>query len=183
MRKMRRLVIALLLGAGLGVPSSALGVVLVPPGKSGANQYFEDIPTSMGNAAPPGTGPGSGTTSSPAAINHLGHGRAGSASLARLGKDGQAAAALAQQTAPTPAGRATGGATTSGGSTGSPSATSPQVSGGSAAGAVADALGGTSSGGGLGLMFPILLAAGVAAALGLGAWRLRRTAGQSGLPG
>ena len=180
MGKMRRLAIALVLGAALGVPSSALGVILVPPGKSGASQYFEDIPTSAGNAAPPGTGPGSGTTSSPGDLAHLGQGHAGAAKLSRLGKDGQAAATLAQQTAPVPA---AGAGSTKPGSAASPSVTPPQANGGSATGAVADALGGTGSGGGLGLVFPALLAAGVAAALGLGVWRIARHSGQSGLPG
>jgi hypothetical protein len=98
MRWMRGALVFVSLVGVLFLPSEALAITLAPPGKSGADQYFETIPNSAGNAAPP-----SATDGSTGTLSHLGSGRAGSAKLSRLGKDGRSAAALAAATAPSAA--------------------------------------------------------------------------------
>lgn len=140
--------------------------ILAPPGHAGANQYVEVIPTSSGNAAPPGSVTGSGSaTAGPSALAHLGQGRAADARLAKLGNDGKAAAALAASTAPSGAGRTANGAAAQ---------SAPQ--GSSAAGGVASALAGSDSGG-LGILLPLLLATALIAAAGVISARLARRAG------
>lgn len=177
--------LAVLAAASLTAVAGA--AVLAPPGKSGANQYFEDIPSSQGNAAPPGTG---GPSSPASVLGSIGRGRAGARSLAKLGKDGQAAAVLATETAPSSGAQArssarhAGGASTRAGVStraGGPGALEPLIpsSGGSSTGALVRALGGSS--GGLGLLFPVLLVAGLlAAAVGAGARLMRRGPGPTG---
>lgn len=162
MRRMRWAPIVIAAMAALAVPAGALGAVLAPPGHAGANQYVEVIPTSRGNAAPPGTVSGSGSSNAgPQALRGLGHGQTGDARLAKLGKEGQSAAALAASTAPSPA----------------PSQhTSPSelaASGGSAPSGIAHVLGGSDSGG-LGVLLPLLLATALVLTVGLGIGRLRR---------
>jgi hypothetical protein len=155
----------------LGAPSQAFALSLTPPGKSGTDQYFETIPTSAGNAAPPQGGAGGGH-----ALSQLGQGGAGVKGLGHLGNDGQAAASLAAATAPTiGAGR--------GAASGSARGTGPAGSHGlnalqgeSASRGIADALTGADAGG-IGLVLPLLLGTSLILAIGLGAWRLRRGAG------
>jgi len=166
-------VVALATTASLAFSTSAFGAILVPPGKSGANQYFENIPSAQGSSAPPTYG--RSAVSPPSAIAALGRGRAGTAALARLGKDGQAAATLAQETAPAPArgtGRGAGGPSGRGASP-HPVAI-PAVTADSPASAVSHALGGS---GGLGALLPILLVASLLAAIAAGVWRLRHGSG------
>jgi hypothetical protein len=195
MTNMRAAIVVIVSAVALVIAGPASALVLAPPGKSGASQYVEVIPTSSGNAAPPGSVPGSGTGGS---ISRLGAGTAGTRALARLGHDGQAAAALAKATAPVAAagvvGAAahgtTGGQGSAGGhgsSTGhggtrgavasghSPNAaTTSDTSGQSLPGGVTSAL--TSGGsGGIGVALPILLVTSLLVAIGLGIARLRRT--------
>jgi hypothetical protein len=166
MRWMRWALIVSALGLPIALPANAFALVLAPPGHAGANQYFEVIPTSAGNAAPPGSVSGSGSAQGgPQALAPFGKGRSGDTKLAKLGKDGQAAAALAASTAPSVPG-ATGRAGTS-------SLNGATSQGGSASGGVADALTGSDAGG-LGLLLPLLLATALVAALGIAAARLRR---------
>jgi len=163
MRWMRGAILFIAVLGVVSVPAGAAPLVLAPPGHAGTNQYFETIPTSAGNAAPPGTVSGSGSASAgPSALSHLGHGRRGAERLAKLGKTGQAAAALAASTASAPISSPS-------------SATPPSVpagsSGASIASGVAHALTGSDTGG-LGIALPLLLATALVAALGILAARL-----------
>jgi hypothetical protein len=173
MKLARRVSILLFSVVLLGAPSQAFALRLTPPGKSGSDQYFETIPTSAGNAAPPqGGGSGSGAGG---ALSHLSQGRAGSKGLAHLGKDGQAAASLAAATAPTNgAAGGTAGGTAGGSSAGSHGLNS--VQGESTSRGIADALTGSDTGG-IGLVLPLLLGTSLIMAIGLAAWRLRRGSG------
>lgn len=182
MRSMRRIALLGSLLVLLAAPSSALGsVVLAPPGHDGANQYVEVIPTSAGNAVPPGTVSGSGSASAgPSALSGLGHGPSTDAKLAKLGKDGQAAASLAASTAPAVVSdRGRGGGSASGGrggGAGSPQGASSQGSVGSG---LASALA-ASDAGGLGLLLPLLLLTALVVVLGLGGARVVRRTRPSG---
>jgi hypothetical protein len=53
--------VAVAVGLGLAWPPGARAGVCAPPGNSGLSQYFEVIPGSNCNQAPPGSGPSSGT--------------------------------------------------------------------------------------------------------------------------
>jgi hypothetical protein len=158
----------------LALPGEALALKLTPPGKSGTDQYFETIPTSAGNAAPPGGKSGGGN----GAVAQLGQGHAGVSRLAHLGKDGQAAASLAAATAPSSASGTGSGKTGKGASPTGGALTPP---GDSAPGAIARALTGSDSGG-LGLALPLLLVTVLIAAGGLLAWKLRQGSDQPELP-
>lgn len=147
--------------------------VLAPPGHSGADQYFETIPTAAGNAAPPGSVPapttGSGSTGSRSVsggqpIARLGQGQTGLSRLASLGKAGQAAAALAAATAPSLVRRAK-----------SAVGHAPLDSNhGSVVGGLSRAFSGSDNGG-LGLLFPLLLVTALVAAAGITVGRLRQS--------
>jgi hypothetical protein len=160
----------------VGVAPATAGaspIVLAPPGHPGANQYFETIPSSSGEAAPPGSVKGSGSPNAgPSALSHFGQGRKADARLAQLGKNGAAAAALAASTAPVvPYGLSPARAK-------SDAATSSASGGGSVASGIAHALTGSSNGG-LGIALPLLLATALIVALGVGVggrlWRRART--------
>jgi hypothetical protein len=173
MRWMRGAILLVTISGLISVPAAASPLVLAPPGHAGANQYFETIPTSSGNAAPPGSVRGSGNaTASPAALSALGQGRRGDQRLARLGKNGQAAAVMAASTAPTPVAGAPG------------ASTSPVTHGPGPAGSIASGISHVLTGsdaGGLGVALPLLLATALIAALGVLAARLwRRTPSQPG---
>src|SRR5690242_8723837 len=101
MRRMRWAPLIAVSLAMVCVPAQAHTTTLAPPGKSGADQYFETIPSSGGNVAPPAAGQSSPQGNR--AISQLGRGRAGDKKLNRLGKSGQQAAAFAAVTAPTKA--------------------------------------------------------------------------------
>jgi hypothetical protein len=167
MRWMRRAVVFAVSAVALTASPAALAITLAPPGKAGADQYFETVPSSSGNAAPPSSGGGSGATATHA-LATIGHGAAGAAGLARLGKDGSAAAALAAVTAPPPAATS---ATPRPGVRKVPPDVSVNPSA-SATGGVADTLTGSDAGG-LGAFFPLLLVATLIAALGIAAQRTR----------
>ncbi|HWF25724.1 MAG TPA: hypothetical protein VG275_09770 [Solirubrobacteraceae bacterium] len=150
----------------MAFPGQVLAASIAPPGKAGADQYFETLPSSGGNVAPPAGAGGNGSSSS-GALARIGNGRAGASGLAHLGPEGTAAAALAAATAPTPAahrGRGAGVAGASGALT---------QGGASTASALTHVLTGSDSGG-LGIVLPLLLATSVIAALGLAGARLRR---------
>jgi hypothetical protein len=151
---------AMLVGvtAVLAAAAPAQAVELVPPGKAGASQYFETIPSVGGNAAPPAGAP---SNVSPQSLAPFGRGRAGAIALAHLGTSGQAAAALATATAPRPA---------SGGANRGPTGGSSPLS------AIAKALP-SSSAGGLGLVLPLVLASVLVLALGVGLRRFTRGTG------
>jgi hypothetical protein len=160
----------------LAVPAPALGIVLTTPGKAGADQYFETIPTSAGNVAPPAGGSAVGPTTSGGAggtgssLAAIGNGRAGERGLSKLGADGKKAAALAEATAP---------GTISGLPSGSSGAPGPSVavappdgSGGSASGGLSALLTGSDAGG-IGLLLPLTMVLGLVGAIVAG---LRRGA-------
>jgi hypothetical protein len=157
MRWMRGALVLVSFTVSLALPAEALAITLAPPGKSGADQYFETIPNPAGNAAPPSSG---GTNGSSAALGRSG--RAGAARLSHLGKDGRSAAALAAATAPSSAGSVRHGAQATAGSQGK----SP-FSG------ITDALAGTDSGG-LGVVLPLLLGTSLILGLALIISRARR---------
>jgi hypothetical protein len=148
MRRMRWGLIVVVVGGWLlGSGAAASAAVLAPPGHAGANQYFETIPTSSGNAAPPGSVHGSGSTQSGSqSLNGLGQGASTDGTLAGLGQTGQAAAALTAATAPTPASRAARQAAAGG----------VPPNGGSAASGIGHVLTGSDTGG-LGVALPLLL--------------------------
>jgi hypothetical protein len=158
--RMKRWALILTLGAvSLALPGQVLAASIAPPGKAGADQYFETLPSSGGNVAPP---TGNGSTGS-GTLTRIGQGRQGAAGLTHLGHDGVAAAALAAATAPTPAAHR--------GPAGASGALAP--GGASTASALSHVLTGSDSGG-LGIVLPLLLATSVIAALGLAGARLRR---------
>jgi hypothetical protein len=125
---------------------------IAPPGKSGADQYFETIPSARGNVAPPGSA-GGGTGSASAGVKRIAH----------LGKDGQAASALAAATAPSSGSGGSG----PGGQTGN------HALGGAASTALGHVINGSDSGG-LGLWLPILLGSSLLIAVAIVATRLLR---------
>jgi hypothetical protein len=142
-------------------------IVLEPPGKAGANQYSETIPTAGGNTTPPqgaGTPPAGGGT-----LATLGRGRAGEARLARRGSDGRAAAALAAATAPP------GTATPPNARTSSNAAANAVLAphSNSPLSTILRALTGSDNGG-IGALLPLLLAATLAAVVGLRVWTRRQ---------
>jgi hypothetical protein len=123
---------------------------LVPPGKSGAEQYFENVPTAAGPAAPSGNPKGlptAGAEATPAALAAL-------RALQRHGKDGAAAAGLAAGGAPPAAASGSGGSRAG---TGTGAALSRALSGSD----------------GLGAWFPILLVLSLLAAVAAGVLRRR----------
>lgn len=174
---MRRAPILIVTAVMLALPGPAMALTLTPPGKAGADQYFETVPTSGGNAAPPqSTSPGS------KAFKHLGQGATGDTRLSHLGTTGAAAAALAAATVPAPAsnpGSGSGGGSTgsSGGTpaghTGAGQVNITEPSGQSGASALASALTGSDDNG-LGFLLPVFLIAALVMAVGFGLLRMRQ---------
>lgn len=137
-----------------------------PPGKAGANEYAEVVPSAGGNVAAPALGGGNTTARQ---ISALGAGSVGVRKLAKLGREGAGAAQFALQTAPaaTP--------------TRLPAPTPTPAR----AGAKLDARAGSALAGigrliagsdvdGIGLALPLLLAASLTGAVGFGVLRARR---------
>ena len=163
---LRRLSVAIACVGVLALPTAAWAAhKLVPPGNSGASQYFEAVPSAGGNTPPPQ--PTSALPASP-----------GDTALAKLGKHGQAAAALAAAGAPTPAGSA-GSTHAAGTHHGGPTSTAGRhrsganpttgrhvavPSGNGAIDSIAGAVTGSGSNG-VGVVLPILLAGALAAAV------------------
>jgi hypothetical protein len=182
--RLPRIVLPLLpaaLALTLAAPAAAKNRTLAPPGNSAIGQYVESVPTASGSQPTNSIHPaGGGAHSGGSAGGGTGGGGpssgAGTAvsaatlqSLASHGSDGQATAALARATAPT--------ASTAGGSPGHGSSTlNHGGSSGSPFSAVLSALGGSSTGGGLGVLLPIILIGTLLGAGALALLRRRRTA-------
>jgi hypothetical protein len=186
-----RLIAATAVSAALALApaASAAQIVLDPPGKAGANQYFETIPTSNGNAAPPS----GGVPTKPPAIDASGPGRSTLHQLQKLGADGHAAANFAQQSAPviSHAGRRdkngkAGSTSSTDGSRRNPgvnlgATAAAATTGDSGLGEIFHVLGGSDAGG-IGLFLPILLIGSLVSAIVAAGWRRRREDSPSAPP-
>lgn len=163
---MRRALVLLASAAvltGLAVPAAADAAHYAPPGKAGATQYFETIPTSGGNVAPPSYNPKAPSSSSTSAATSTpatsSKGKHGSKRLSAMGTDGQAAANFANSSSPNLS-----------------SGVSAQLQadpGGSAIGGLMNLLTGSDAGG-IGLMMPLLLGLSLLAALAFAGYRAAR---------
>ena len=131
-----------------------------PPGKAGANEYAEVVPSAGGNVAPPSSGGGNTTG---AQISNLGAGKLGIKKLAKLGAQGTAAAQFALQTVPNPTSTRLPPPTAS---TPARAGTALKAPAGSALAGVGRLLGGSDIDG-IGLLLPLLLAGGLVSVLGL----------------
>jgi hypothetical protein len=176
---MRRIAALVLLLALALAPASVAGAASVaPPGNSGVDEYQESVPSADGNRPSkdhPDGGSGGGLTA------------AQKRKLDKLGPDGQAAAALADSTAPgaadsTGSGSGSGGSGTGGSGSGASGSSSGSGSGSGAASidddpryaapSVADAFSRAAAGsGGMGAALPALL---VVTVLGGAAWLILR---------
>lgn len=151
----------------LASPATASAAHYAPPGKAGATQYFETIPTSGGNVAPPSYNPkptsgSSGQTAPSPTLATTGAGSRGSKRLSQLGTAGQAAANFAQSTSP---------ATTRSPTSGLENVESNP--GGSALGSLMNFITGSDAGG-IGILMPVILGLSLLTALGIGAYRVAR---------
>ncbi len=155
---MRNSVVGLLVSLVLVLPASAVAAkgTIAPPGNSGVSQYQENVPTAKGNQPSNTIGPGgsggpgsSGGALSPSTVRGLDH----------QGSAGRNAAALAEATAP----RAARPVKKIFGDPGS-----------SPVGSIVKALTGSSNGGGLGPLLPIILIASLLGAAALALLRRRR---------
>ena len=155
----------------LAMPQLASAITIDPPGKAGANQYAETIPTANGNTTPPAGGGSSAPVGG--ALAQLGRGRAGASALVRRGGDGRAAAAFATATAPAVA--------TSPLEPGAPSGVATPH-GDSPLSTILGSLTGSDNGG-LGALLPVLLAVTLVLAVGLAVWRRRQRTEPPGLGG
>ncbi len=161
--------ISLLAVLVLAAPAMAQDEVIAPPGNSGVEEYLEVVPGAGGDK--PANGAKGGNTAAPSPAAALGSGNA--KALEAKGSDGKAAAAAAAAGSPTDRKTARqrekadllGDA-----ATGTSIAASPNS--GDRATSVARALGG--DGGGMGVLFPILLGLTLSLALALGIGRLLR---------
>lgn len=167
-RSMRLIRVAVLvLSVALLVSGQAMAAkttkMYLPPGRAGASQYGEDIPTAGGSGLSPAETGGNKTA---AQISRLGAGKLGIRKLAKRGKTGVAAAKFAQQTAP---------AVSSG-----PSKAVARhgevltASGGSAMSGLGHLIDGSDANG-IGVFLPLLLALSVLGAVAVGIFRTRRS--------
>jgi O-antigen ligase len=147
------------------ISEETLAALVVPPGKAGANQYFETIPGVAGNFAPPRAGRVA-TRSDLRSLTALGRGQHAAQELIGLNVGGQAAARLAADTA-WPLTRAAG-ATTAVKDAGQRF----DRRGSSPIAAIAETVGGSDEGG-LGWGLPVLLAAVLAGAVWVAVRRKR----------
>jgi hypothetical protein len=162
MRALRLILVASI--AALSFPAAAVAVVCAPPGDSGVDQYFETIPGSSCNVAPPGFG-GPGSTSSSGGTGNVHLAPSASRQLAAQGPAGQAVARFIASTAP-PAATTSNShhahaehGSAAGSQPGAPSPAAPKAAG---EGLIAGVLGPIVSGsaaGGVGVLLPIFLAA------------------------
>lgn len=165
----RRLIALLVILVVAAMPEMALAsgrTVYAPPGKAGASEYFEDVPSPGGGTTPPANL----STPSPKNLNHLGKGGSAARKLKKLGTTGTAAANWAQASAP--AIRRTSLAPS--GTT--PSAHVASLHVGSGISAIGDVLDGNDSGG-LGAVLPLLLGLSLAGAVGFAVGRRVRRRG------
>lgn len=169
----------LVLGAQTLMPGAALAAkgVVYPPGNSGVSQYDEDlptvhgakptssvvVPTNTGGSGGTGSGTAGGTGGSTGSASASGEAVIPTAVVKRLyheGNAGKAAAALAEATAQAPA------------SSGKPATPqSPKAP----ATSVIDALSGSTGGGGLGTLLPVLLIAALVIVSAVGLFQRRRS--------
>lgn len=167
MRLIRMTAAVLVTALLIAVPAEAGQTkTYAPPGKAGSSQYAEVVPTGGGNVQTPAM---SGGNPSSKQISSLGAGKTGVRKLAKLGKQGAAAAQFAQQTAP--AAISSHGLQ---GPVGASGSTTPlNASGGSAFSGITHLLGGSDTGG-IGVFLPLLLAFGLGAAVAVSVLRVRR---------
>src|SRR5206468_1038599 len=146
----------------LAAPGAAQAVLLAPPGKAGADQYFESIPTAAGNVEPPQGGVKPPAQAAPAG-SVAAAAQAGAHALSSLGADGRAAALIVTASAPVNASATREKLAVP--AHGSTPATTPTTAAGSGdpVGGVLDALTGSDAGG-IGALMPILMLAGLIAA-------------------
>jgi hypothetical protein len=164
MRWVSRATVPLLFAALAWAPSTALALHVAPPGHAGASEYFETIPSSAGNVAPPSAGDASNPQRA-GSIAAIGVGSAGVRHLARLGLAGRTAAAFEAATAPPR--QSLSGGSVAGGSGGAAGADSQlalaereaarTAAGGSTMAGLWSAIAGSDSGG-IGLFLPLLMA-------------------------
>jgi hypothetical protein len=186
---MRRVAIALAFVLAVPATAEASNRTIAPPGNSGVGQYVETVPTAGGgrptDTVHPGGGAGhsggpGGTSSGGPSGTSGGSGGGGGGSaitastahaLAQQGPVGAAAAALAEATAPQKP-RSSARANSPGPAGSIPAASASQ--GSSPAASVFKALSGSTSGGGLGPVLPIVLIGSALAAAVLALMRRRR---------
>lgn len=142
------LVVALVVALGLAAPAIAQQVN-APPGNSAVDEYLETVPEAGGNQP---TNSNNGRTPLPAAARRA---------LERSGPDGQAAADLAER----------GGADAAPQRQPPATAVTPRAAGSGVVDPLRRAAGGSDEG--MGLMLPILLAAGAIGAVMAVLWRRR----------
>jgi len=159
----RRLIPVLAALVLCAIPSSAVAAghhgykVYEPPGKAGASEYAEVVPTASGGTKPPATPSGAPAKN----LDALGAGKRTARKLEHLGVTGSDAANWARATAPTV-------------NTETPVklASPALLHGGSAATGLLNLLSGSDAGG-IGAFLPVLLAISLAAAVGFGLGRRR----------
>jgi hypothetical protein len=170
-------VIALALALAAPSAAQARAHTIAPPGNSGVGQYVETLPTADGSQPTStvhsgGVGGGGGTGGSGGASGGGAIAASTRRALAKQGPTGDATAAVAQATAP----RRTRPAARPGDAPVNPSGSAAFASGGSSPSvSVIKALTGSTSGGGLGPLLPIVLIGSVLAAAVLTLVRRRRT--------
>jgi len=160
----------------LALPASALAhgktkpKTIAPPGVSAVSQYVEVVPSagggrpsstvhiSQGGAVGRGSSPASGSSVSGSTVRAMNH----------LGRSGAAAAALAGATAPSSAAR-------NGSSALDESRVATADAAGAPASALLKALTGSSAGGGLGLVLPLILVGSLLLAAAAALVKRRRT--------
>jgi hypothetical protein len=154
-------IIALAVGGTVATPAVAQDQIVAPPGNSAVDEYTEVVPGAAGDRPTSGT---SGTSAqSPDAVL----GKENAQQLEQLGADGRAAAEVAAAGAPTKdKGKVLGDSAAKGQSIAA-------QDGSGRVGSIASALAG--DGGGMGLLFPLLLVGTLVAAVAvLGARRVSR---------
>ena len=163
MQRILPLIAGLLLALLAAAPALAQDKTVAPPGNSGVDEYLEVVPGAGGDK--PASSGGSGSSQTPSAA--LGSKTA--TQLEQLGADGKKAAQLAAAGAPTD--RATARKQAKGDVLGSETEQGKSIAGDGdgRVGTIATALSG--EGGGMGLLFPLLLGGTLAAALALFAAR------------
>jgi hypothetical protein len=158
------LIAAVFLALFVAAPALAQDKTVAPPGNSGVGEYLEIVPGAGGNTPASGGGGTSGPSTSQSPGAALGSKTA--SQLERLGADGKQAAALAAAGAPTD--RATARKRDKGSVLGTEADKGKSIAsagGGGRVGTIATALSG--EGGGMGLLFPLLLGGALVAAVAL----------------
>jgi opacity protein-like surface antigen len=156
------LIAGALLALALAAPAAAQDKTVAPPGNSGVDEYLEVVPGAGGDT--PASGGTSGTSQSQTPRSALGAKTA--TELSRLGADGRKAAELAAAGAPTD--RKTARKRAKGRVLGEQAEQGKPITaagGGGRVGTIATALSG--EGGGMGLLFPLLLGGTLVLALAL----------------